>query len=136
MRPLAAPTIRLVDYAPPTYTIDHVDLAFMFDPERTQVRATLSVRRAEGTDIGTPLVLDGDELTLVSVAVDGSLLDESAYETSPETLTIVTPPEAETFTITIETEIAPRTNRNSPSLHPSVLFCNQLQKQTIEFRSI
>ena len=38
-------TIRLADYRPPAYTLDHIDLHFNLDPETTRVTSRLSVRR-------------------------------------------------------------------------------------------
>jgi aminopeptidase N len=65
----APPTIRLADYRPPTWLIPEVALRFVLDAERTRVYARLTVvRNGHGT---APLVLDGEDLTLVSILVDG-----------------------------------------------------------------
>mgnify|MGYP006155048367 CR=1 FL=1 len=74
MRTETEHTIYLKDYAPSPYRISHVDLDFRIGSETTRVRALLTVEPREGTAAGTPLVLDGDELALSSIAIDGAPL--------------------------------------------------------------
>src|SRR5690348_8191541 len=67
-----APThvaIRREDYRPPDWLVPELSLDFDLRAERTRVRATLEVVRNGAHD--EPLRLDGDELELVSIAVDG-----------------------------------------------------------------
>ena len=67
--PSTPPTIRLADYRPPDWRIPEAKLCFELSALRTRVRATLRVvRRGRHAE---PLVLDGEDLVLVSVAVDG-----------------------------------------------------------------
>ena len=54
---------------------------------------------------GAPLVLDGEQMKLVSVGIDGRRLDESAYAVSDDKLIVHRPPA--TFTLQIVTEISP-----------------------------
>jgi aminopeptidase N len=61
--------VRREDYTPPDWLVPEIRLDFDLDPERTRVRATLAVER-DG-DHRRPLRLDGDELTPLSVKVDG-----------------------------------------------------------------
>ena len=69
----APPTIRLTDYRPPAWLIPEVALRFELGAGRTRVHARLEVVR-NGSGIA-PLVLDGEDLTLVSVLVDGHIID-------------------------------------------------------------
>ncbi len=69
----APPTIRLIDYRPPTWLIPEVALRFELGADRTRVHARLEVVR-NGSGVA-PLVLDGEELTLVSVLVNGHVID-------------------------------------------------------------
>src|SRR5579884_3374165 len=62
-------TIRREDYRPPDWLVPEIRLDFALGAERTRVRATLSVERNGEHD--RPLKLDGGELELVSVNVDG-----------------------------------------------------------------
>jgi len=61
--------IRREDYRPPDWLVPEIRLEFDLGTERTRVRATLSVERNGSHD--RPLHLDGDELKLLSVKVDG-----------------------------------------------------------------
>ena len=62
--------IRREDYAAPAWWIDTVDLTFDLDPAKTRVLNKMQVRR--NADVpAQPLRLDGDELNLARVLVDG-----------------------------------------------------------------
>ena len=67
-------TVFLKDYAPSPYRIEKVELEVNIAPDVAKVHAWLTIVPREGTAAGTPLVLDGDELTLESVALDGAPL--------------------------------------------------------------
>ncbi len=63
-------TINRSDYAPPAYWIDTVELCFDLDPSKTRVLNKMKLRR--NLDLpAQPLKLDGDELNLVRVQVNG-----------------------------------------------------------------
>jgi aminopeptidase N len=64
------PTIFLKDYTPPAFFVDRVDLDFVIETGGTTVSATLAMRRNPARP-PRPLVLDGEELETLSVAVDG-----------------------------------------------------------------
>src|SRR3954471_13799330 len=66
-------TIRREDYRPPDWLIPEIRLDFALEPERTRVRATLSVERNGSHD--RPLRLDGEALKLLSVKLDGHEAD-------------------------------------------------------------
>ena len=61
--------IRREDYLPPDWLVPEIRLDFDLGTERTRVRATLEVTR--NGDHDRPLRLDGSELELSSVKVDG-----------------------------------------------------------------
>ena len=61
--------IRREDYRPPDWLVPEIRLDFDLSPERTRVRATLSVERNGAHE--RPLRLDGDEPELLSVKVNG-----------------------------------------------------------------
>ena len=89
------PVIRLADYAPPAYLIPAVDLSFDVREDATSVTARLTVQRnpAATADPAPALVLDGDELKLESVRLDGKLLATDDYEATPQRLAIPRVPE-------------------------------------------
>jgi aminopeptidase N len=68
MREPTPRTIHLKDYTPPAFLVTHVELDVDIREDHALVRAKLQVRRNHGSG---PLVLDGDELELVSVSLDG-----------------------------------------------------------------
>ncbi|HHY51389.1 MAG TPA: hypothetical protein GYA10_16780, partial [Alphaproteobacteria bacterium] len=63
--------IHLKDYAPSPYAIEHAELEVTFAPDVASVRSLLTIVPREGTTPATPLILDGDELRLDSIAIDG-----------------------------------------------------------------
>lgn len=73
-------TTYLKDYRPPAYLIATVALDIDIQRDATVVRAVLDVSRNPVTDGAAPLVLHGDGLDLVSVAVDGRALTASEYD--------------------------------------------------------
>jgi len=67
--------IRLSDYRPPAWTVEHVDLAFDLGIDRSEVAATLEmVRQAD-----EPVRLDGEGLELLELSVNGRRLGEGEY---------------------------------------------------------
>ena len=120
--------IRLDDYAPPAYLIDTVDLQFDLDPDRTAVRARLSVRRAKGVDPDVPMVLDGEDLDLTAVSIDGTGLEPRDYDRTDESLTLFNVPAA--FTLETEVAISPATNTRLEGLYVSNgMFCTQCEAE-------
>ena len=109
MRTETEHTIFLKDYAPTPYRIDKVELDVKIAPETSRVRALLTISPRPETAPGTPLILDGDELKLASVAIDGSPLALSAYEATPGALTIAEPPHR---TFVLETEVVLEPEKN------------------------
>src|SRR6476661_4290467 len=98
--------IRLSDYRPPAFQIDEVRLDFDLSPNATRVKARLSVRR-DG-DHAEPLMLNGERLKAISVAVDGRLLGEDERTIDAEWLTIPGVPDR--FVLETEVEIDPEGN--------------------------
>ena len=80
----ALQAVNLSDYQVPDFLVDRVELAFDLREENTIVRSELAMRRNNPG----PLVLNGEDLTLLSVSVDGKELASETYEVSSHTLTI------------------------------------------------
>ena len=71
---LAQPHVtRRADYTAPDWQVPEIALDFDLDPARTQVRATLTVERSDAHH--RPLRLDGEGQTLLSVTVDGVVIN-------------------------------------------------------------
>jgi len=106
-------TVYLKDYTPPAFLVDTVDLDFVIDAGATTVTSTLAMRRnPAGT--GRSLVLEGDELETLSVAVDGEKVPFSA---TPTTLTLSDLPDA--FTLQTVVRIQPEKNTRLSGLYRS-----------------
>jgi aminopeptidase N len=97
-------TVRRSDYRAPAYLVERVVLEFDLDPTRTLVTATLRVRR-NPDGAGGPLVLDGDDLELLAVEINGG---GAAYEHADGVLRI-SDVEAH-FTLRIRNAICPQHN--------------------------
>ncbi len=107
-------TIRLVDYAPAPFAIDRVDLDVTLDPDRTHVKSRMQVRRRPEAQGNTPLRLDGAQLTLLGVRINGEPMSANRYVVDEEGLTLHDTPDD--FTLEIETEIHPRENHGRTGL--------------------
>ncbi|WP_237154998.1 aminopeptidase N [Oryzibacter oryziterrae] len=120
--------IRLSDYRPSDYAIDRIALDFDLRADETLVRAELAVSPRDGIG-GKPLVLDGDELTLVSVALDGEVLGANSYQVQDTSLTISSPPQG-AFTLTIVTRLDPAANTKLMGLYRSSgAWCTQCEAE-------
>ena len=75
---MASATVFRKDYIPPTHWVDSVYLEFDLHPQQTHVHSTMMIRPNEDR-INNDLVLNGRELDLVSIAIDGRKLDRSEY---------------------------------------------------------
>ena len=127
MRAEDTPTIRLEDYRPSDWLIDTVDLDIRLHAETTLVRSLLRLRANPAGRPDAPLVLDGDELSLIGVKLDGRPLDAAAYQAGPQSLTIPRPP-AGAFTLEIETELNPQANTKLMGLYRSNgVYCTQCE---------
>jgi len=109
MREPTPRTIHLKDYTPPAFLISHVELDVDIREDHALVRARLLVKRNAGPG---PLVLDGDELELVSVAVNGK---PAAHSVAPDRLTVPDVPDA--FTLETVTRIVPQKNTELEGLY-------------------
>ncbi|HXC26766.1 MAG TPA: aminopeptidase N [Stellaceae bacterium] len=116
------PTL-LAEYRPPDFLIDTVELDFTLGEDETLVRSRLAVRRnpAVVTLPGTPkspLRLDGEELSLKSIALDGLPLRADLYTIEPEGALVI-PDAPERFTLDIEVVIKPQLNTALTGLYTS-----------------
>ena len=105
---------RLAEYTPPSYAIDSVHLRFDLDPAKTRVHSRMAVRRLEGAAESAPLVLDGEDITLLTLKVNGEFV---AFRQDGNTLVLDKLPE--TFTLEIETLNVPQANTQLAGLYMS-----------------
>ena len=98
MRDPAPTPILLKDYSPPAFRIPRVTLDVDVRAGEVLVRATLAIERnPDAPTAGAPLVLDGEGIETVSVAIDGVKLATSGYAIDSEHLTIAGVPAAFTL---------------------------------------
>ncbi|WP_210485663.1 aminopeptidase N [Microvirga antarctica] len=127
MRHDAAPIIRLQDYRPSDFLIDRVDLDVRLHPTATRVTATLAIRPNPEGRSDAALVLDGDELNLKGVSLDGRDLPAAEFDATTQGLIIAQPPR-QAFTLRIETEIDPTANTKLMGLYRSGgNYCTQCE---------
>ena len=111
-------TIYLKDYTPSAFLIPTVDLDVAILDESTRVTSRLTVRRnPAAADRKAPLVLDGEELALESVALDGRLLGEGQYNLTAEHLTIADVPDE--FVLATVCRIRPQDNTKLSGFYAS-----------------
>ena len=99
MRTETAVTIRRQDYQPYPFDIPRIRLEFDLAPERTEIRAVFDVIRKKGVDRLQDLVLDGETLHLLSVAIDGKPLSQDQYRLTRDQLFIHGMPDQAILTI-------------------------------------
>ncbi|HMA88021.1 MAG TPA: aminopeptidase N [Burkholderiales bacterium] len=116
MREPQPQTIHLKDYAPPPFLVERVALDVDIRADDALVSAELRVRRNPlAADPKAPLVLDGDELELRAVSVDGVTLRDNQYQLDPERLVIPGLPDA--FRLGTVTRIVPHKNTRLEGLY-------------------
>ncbi|XP_073042875.1 puromycin-sensitive aminopeptidase-like isoform X2 [Primulina eburnea] len=120
--------IFLKDYKQPDYFFDTVDLKFTLGEEKTIVFSKIDVySKVEGCS--PPLVLDGVDLKLISLKMDGKELKEDDFHIDSRHLTIKSPPVGK-FILEIVTEIYPEKNTSLEGLYKSSgNFCTQCEAE-------
>lgn len=107
-----APT-RLSDYTPYNFDIAEARFDFRLEPKATTVRSLLTMKRtAPG-----PVELDGENIDLVSVEIDGRPLKRSEYRLTQTQLILDDTPDE--FTLNIETVCDPSSNTTLMGLYVS-----------------
>ncbi len=114
------------DYRPSSYLVDDVRLDFDIRDGETRVRGEYSVRRNPEADRSDSWTLDGRNMTLRSVSIDGRELGEDAYRVDDSTLTLRGLGDA--FTLAIETIIDPENNLSLEGFYRSgAILCSQCE---------
>jgi len=129
MREPQPKTIHLRDYTPPAFLVDTIDLDVDIRDDHALVAARLTVRRNPASlEPAAPLALDGDELELVSVSIDGALLRQNAFQKTADRLTIPGVPRA--FVLETLTRIHPHQNTKLEGLYATQCgFVTQCEAQ-------
>jgi aminopeptidase N len=121
-------TVYLRDYQPPIYFIPQIHLDFDLYEDRTIVTATSQVEKSPKVMAGGALQLDGSQLQLLSIKINGQELKSTDYTLTPEILQIWKVPEK--FELEIKTEIKPQDNKAFSGLYKTKkIFCTQMEAQ-------
>ena len=122
-------TIYLNDYLPPPFLIDNTELRFILGEAVTEVRSILTVRRnPQATTDRRALRLNGEQLQLVSVKLDGESLNGDRFSVNSQFITIPHVPDH--FQLEIETRIKPQENTALEGLYKtSGNFCTQCEAE-------
>ncbi len=116
MREPTAKTIFLKDYTPPPFLISTIELDVEIRDEDALVRARLAIKRnPEAADPGAALMLNGGELSLQSIAIDGRKLGDAEYSVEAERLTIPAVPDD--FKLETTVIIVPQKNTKLEGLY-------------------
>ncbi|CDF85180.1 Aminopeptidase N [Pseudomonas knackmussii B13] len=129
MRTEQPKVIYLKDYQAPEYLIDETNLTFELYEDHTLVHAQLVMRRNPERGEGLPpLVLDGQQLELLSLALDDRALQPGDYQLDDSHLTLQ--PTAKQFTVDSTVRIHPESNTALEGLYKSgKMFCTQCEAE-------
>ena len=121
--------IYLKDYQAPEYLIDETHLTFELFEDHTLVHAQLVMRRNPARGEGFPaLALDGQQLELLSVALNDVELSKANYELTDSHLTLY--PTTEQFVVDTSVKIHPESNTALEGLYKSgTMFCTQCEAE-------
>ncbi|MDA9942106.1 aminopeptidase N [Luminiphilus sp.] len=119
-------TIHRVDYQTPDFTVSTVSLLVQIFSGRTEVTATLSlVRRGAAA---APLQLNGEQLTLQWVELDGERLSENHYQVTEDQLLIPSVPDQ--FELKTCVHICPEENASLEGFYRSQsAYCTQCEAE-------
>jgi len=121
--------VYLKDYQVPVYLIDEIDLHVDLYEEETIVKSHMRIRHNRlSTNKIKDLILNGEDLTLVSIKLNGKLLSSSHYQVSDQMLTVPNVPD--NFDLEIVTKIYPQKNTALSGLYRSRnTYCTQCEAE-------
>ena len=113
-------TIKRSDYKAYPWRLDSLRLRFEVDRRLTTVTSEIRFLRADGTDSPADIILEGVDLELVSVSLDGRQLASEEFSVSGEQLRVYRAPTACVLATTVN--IRPEKNTALEGLYPSGAF--------------
>ena len=117
--------IHLKDYQAPAFSIESVNLQFDLIADRTLVTSVLHIKANNDNRV---LVLDGEDLELVDIQLDGKILPENEYQYVDNKLTIKSVPDA--FELRTVVAIEPEKNTQLSGLYQSSgNYCTQCEAE-------
>ncbi|WP_434620432.1 aminopeptidase N [Tabrizicola sp. M-4] len=120
--------IHLADYQPFTHRVEDVALTFRLSPRATRVQATLRLSPNPSRPGSNDLRLDGENLRLLSLRLNGHPLDVTPDDTGLTIPAALLP--AAPFTLESEVEIDPEGNTALEGLYMSRgMYCTQCEAE-------
>ena len=120
----------LTDYTPYSHDVESVELDFNLHPTATVVRSRIVFHACDGADA---IALDGEQLKVLELRIDGKPLTEAEYTYKEGKLIIGGLPQK--FEFQAEVEIDPKNNTALEGLYMSAgRFCTQCESES--FRRI
>lgn len=117
---------KRTDYQSPDFTIESVELEFHLDETATLVESRMQVVRLNAK--ASTLTLDGEQLELERVSINGNVLAEHQYTLTEQSLTLLEL--GAESDITIVTRINPTANKALEGLYRSgEAFCTQCEAE-------
>jgi len=125
MRDAQPKAIQLADYRAPAYEVTDTHLKFELNDGYTQVHSVLTLKQVGE---GNELVLNGQDLELLSIRLDGNDLTTDDYVLGEETLTLSGL--GASHTLAISTQIYPEKNTALEGLYRSGgMYCTQCEAE-------
>lgn len=109
-------TIQRLDYTVPSFLVDHIDLTFDLAPSATSVSATTRFKHNPASD-SREIVLNGQDLELVKIVMNGRTLEKPDYALDHGELRIPNAPDD--VTLVIDTLVRPDKNTSLMGLYIS-----------------
>ncbi|WP_097460688.1 aminopeptidase N [Mangrovitalea sediminis] len=128
MRDTQPRAIYLKDYRKPAFLVDSVSLCFELFEDGARVTAIQHLYRNPEAEQERDLVLDGEELQLEGVLLDGQPLNADHYDVDSTSLRVKAVPDR--FELTVTTWIRPQENTRLEGLYKSSgMFCTQCEAE-------
>lgn len=119
----------LKDYQTPAFVINQVNLTFELSANATRVTNHMQIHRVDGC-LDTVLKLNGEQLTLVELWLDGNLLTPSDYDVDDLWLTVHSASNLVDFDLIVVTELNPQDNTTLEGLYRSGgNYCTQCEAE-------
>ena len=118
-------SIKLSDYKKPNYHIESVHLTIDLDLKNTKIISKMQIQQQSEDN---SLYLHGEELELVSVKLDGEIVDLANYSVTKEGMTLRNLPKS--GTLEIENFINPEANTALEGIYRSGnIYCTQCEAE-------
>ena len=122
-------TVRLADYRPAPFTIEHTELLFQLHADHAVVEAEFQLVPAGAAADAAPWEFLGEQLELLSIELDGQPLAPETYRLESSKLVLLKPP-TEACRLRTRVKIQPQTNTSLEGLYVSGgLFTTQCEAE-------